>query len=95
MRDILIRTMVLENSPQPQRGVLALSRSLTSDQQAELMNLPAADTNWTAIDARTMAIAESFFPRARRLAAKLEADWPERFEQVTREYLSEEIGFEL
>ena len=95
MRDILIRTMVLENSPQPQRGVLALSRSLTSNQQAELKNLPAADANWSAIDARTMAIAESFFPRARRLAAKLEADWPEMFEQVTREHLSEEIGLEL
>lgn len=95
MRDMLIRTMVLENGSQPQRGVLALARSLSSDQQAELKDLPAADANWSAIDARTKAIAQSFFPRARQLAAQLGADWPERFEQVTRQHLLDEIGLEL
>ncbi len=95
MRDILVRTMVLENSPQPQRGVLAIGKSLTSDQHAELRDLPAADGNWSAIDARTKAIARSFFPRARQLAMRLGADWPERFEQVTRKYLFEEIGLKL
>ena len=95
MRDILIRTMVLENSPQPQRGVLALSRSLSSDQRAELKKLPAAEANWSAIDARTKAIAQSFFPRARQLASQLGAIWPERFEQVTGTYLAEKIGLEI
>ncbi len=95
MRDILIRTMVLENSPQPQRGVLALGRSLTSDQHAELRDLPAADGNWSAIDVRTKAIAGSFFPRARQLAVRLGADWPERFETITRKYLAEKIGMKI
>lgn len=95
MRDILIRTMLSENGPHPVRGVLALSRSLTPAQQTELTQLPAAEANWPAIENRTKAIATAFFPRARRLATRLKAKWPDKFEQATKKYLSQEIGFEV
>ena len=95
MRDILIRTMLIENEPQPQRGVLSLSRSLNPAQQSELQRLPAAEANWPAIEERTRAIVVAFFPRARLLARRLNATWPDEFERLTRKYLSEEIGFEF
>lgn len=95
MRDILIRVMLHECRPQPQRGVLALNRSLTPTQRAELAQLPVADANWSAVYQRTKAIASAFFPRAYRLANNLNAQWPDEFERVTKKYLSEEIGLEI
>ena len=95
MRDILIRTMIYENGPQPRRGVLALKKSVTPAQYAELENLPASEADWSSIEERTRAIAAAFFPRARRLATTLEATWPDEFERKTRMYLFDEIGFEF
>ena len=57
----------MENAPQPRRGVLALRRELTPDQVAVLLDLPPLDATWPSIYARTKAIAEQFFPRARTL----------------------------
>ena len=92
LRDMLIRTMAMENAPQPRRGVLALQRDLTPDQVAVLMDLPAAGTTWPSIYARTSAIAEQFFPRARTVAEELGAPWPKTFERVTRKLLRDRIG---
>ena len=95
LRDMLIRTMVLENGAQPRRGVLALQRDLTPDQVAILVNLPSADATWPSIFERTRAIAEQFLPRARALAEELGAVWPETFERVTRAYLQDNLGLEF
>jgi len=95
LRDMLIRTMAMENAPQPRRGVLALQRDLTPDQMAVLSDLPPLDATWPSIFARTSAIAEHFFPRARVLAEKLDASWPETFERVTRKLLGDRIGLHI
>ena len=95
LRDMLIRTMAMENAPQPRRGVLALQRDLTPDQLAVLLDLPPLDATWPSIFARTSAIAEQFFPRARTLAEKLDAPWPETFERVTRKLLKDRIGLHV
>ena len=95
LRDMLIRTMAMENAPQPCRGVLALGRDLTPDQEAVLLDLPPLDATWPSIFARTRAIAERFFPRARTLAEKLDAAWPETFERVTRKLLKDRIGLDV
>ena len=95
LRDMLIRTMAMENAPQPRRGVLALRRDLTPDQVAVLLELPPLDATWPSIFARTKAIAEQFFPRARALAEELDAPWPETFEQVTRKLLRDRIGLHV
>ena len=95
LRDLLIRTMVMENAPQMRRGVLALRRDLTPDQVAVLLDLPPLDATWPSIFARTKALAEQFFPRARALAEELDAPWPETFERVTRKLLKDRIGLDV
>jgi len=95
LRDMLIRTMVMENAPQARRGVLALQRDLTPDQVAVLLDLPTLDATWPSIFARTRVIAEQFFPRARALAEELDAPWPETFEEVTRKLLKDRIGLDV
>ena len=95
LRDMLIRTMAMENAPQPRRGVLALQRDLTPDQVAVLLALPPLDATWPSIFARTKAIAEQFFPRARALAGELGAPWPDTFERVTRKLLRDRIGLNV
>ena len=92
LRDMLIRTMAMENAPQPRRGVLSLRRDLTPDQVAVLLDLPPLGATWPSIFARTKAIAAQFFPRARTLAEELDAPWPETFERVTRKLLRDRIG---
>ncbi len=57
LRDMLIRTMVMENGPQPRRGVLALRSDLTPNQVTVLVNLPPSDAMWASIFERTSAIA--------------------------------------
>ena len=95
LRDLLIRTMAMENAPQPRRGVLALRRDLTPDQMAVLLDLPPAGATWASIFARTKAIAAQFFPRARALAEELDVAWPETFERVTRKLLKDRIGLDV
>lgn len=95
LRDLLIRTMVLENGPRPRRGVLALGRDLTPGQMAELEALPPLEASWPSVFARTRAIAGCFLPRARALARELGAEWPEAFEAATREHLKASIGLDF
>ena len=95
LRDLLIRIMVVENGPGPRRGVLALGRALAPDQRAALLRLPAAEANWAAVFERTRAIAGEFFPRARAVARRAGAEWPEVFERVTREHLEDKLGLGL
>jgi predicted nucleotidyltransferase len=95
LRDMLIRIMVLENGPQPQRGVLSLKRNLTQHQIATLKSLPLLEATWSSIFGRTKAIAEQFLPRARALAEELGAAWPQEFERVTLAHLEEKLGLKI
>jgi len=95
LRDMLIRIMVLENGPQPQRGVLALKRNLTQHQIVTLHGLPSLEATWSSIFGRTQVIAEQFFPRARMLAQELGAAYPVEFERVTLAHLKDKLGLEI
>ena len=95
LRDMLIQVMVLENGPQPRRGVLALQRSLTPSQVESLVKLPALSATWPSVLECTQAIAREFFPRARTLANQLGVVWPEKFESVTRKCLEDRLGLVL
>jgi predicted nucleotidyltransferase len=95
LRDMLIRIMTLENAPQPQRGALSLRRSLTPDQYEALLKLPPLEATWSSNFARTVAVAEQFFPRARALAKELGAAWPEEFERVTLAHVEDKLGLKL
>lgn len=95
LRDMLIRVMVFENAPQPNRGVLALKRALTPAQSAELADLPPLDSTWSSVLHRTEAIARHFFPRARALGEALGATWPRQFERVTLAFVAERLGLAI
>ncbi len=45
--------------------------------------------------ASSVALARVFLPRARRLAAKIGAAWPEALEDATRASLKARLGLEI
>ncbi|MGF1626311.1 MAG: nucleotidyltransferase domain-containing protein [Alphaproteobacteria bacterium] len=92
LRDLLTDLM-LEECPLPDRGgVLHLSRLLPPERMAQLQALPWPGPERDALIAANLAIAEAFFPLARRLARDLAVAWPERFEAATRRHLQKELG---
>ena len=95
LRDMLIRIMVLENAPQPIRGVLSAKRNLTEPQIEVLKTLPPVEATWLSIFARTKAIGERFLPRARTLAGELGARWPGEFEKATLARLEVNLGLKI
>ncbi len=95
LRDMLTDLM-LEECPVPDRGgILHLSRLLDADQMAVLENLPYPGPEPEALIEANVAVAEAFFPIARRLAGELEIAWPEDFEAATRRHLYVELGMEF
>ena len=95
LRDMLVRVMVFENDGQPQRGALSLKRNLTPSQYTALTALPPLEATWPSVFARSKALAEQFFPRARALANELGAKWPDEFQRVTLELLSSRLGLNI
>lgn len=95
LRDLLTDLM-LEECPLPDRGgALHLSRLLKTDQMALLEALPYPGPKREALIEAHIAIAEAFFPMARRLAIQLSVEWPHRFEAATRQHLATELGIEF
>jgi hypothetical protein len=73
-------------------GMLAWSRRLSEEQLGLLATIPpAAPTRQSIIDAH-LACANAFLPRARRMAAKWEIEWPQAFEEATWNHLEREVG---
>ena len=95
LRDMLVRVMVFENGGQPQRGALSLKRNLTPPQYSVLTALPPLEATWPSVFARSKALAEQFFPRARALANELGAKWPDEFQRVTLELLRTKLGLNI
>jgi predicted nucleotidyltransferase len=95
LRDMLIRVMVFENGGQPQRGALSAKRNLTPSQYSALTALPSLEATWPSVFARSKALAEQFFPRARSLANELGAKWPDEFQRVTLELLRAKLGLNI
>jgi predicted nucleotidyltransferase len=93
LRDMLIRLMMLENAPQPLRGALSLSQSLTQEQLDILLSVPPLTADKDGIFRANKFIAKQFLPRARSLAEKTGASWPGEFEEKTLSYLKDRIGF--
>lgn len=95
LRDLLTRLMVEETCSPERGGMLHLSRTITPEQMRELEALPCPGPRRAEILAAHWATAKAFFSRARPLAAKLGVDWPETFEQATREHLQRAFGAEF
>lgn len=99
--DILRRStldlMLEENgiAPGDRGGALHRNDMLTAEQQADFKTIPAQAATEESVLAANAAYARIFLPRAKRLAAAIGMDWPERFEQATRRHLKKTLGFDL
>lgn len=95
LRDLLTRLMIEETRSPERGGALHLSRVITDGQMAELEALPYPGPTRSEVLEAHSALAKSFFPRARRLAAELGLPWPDAFEDATRKHLQRAFGVEL
>lgn len=73
-------------------GMLAWSRRLSEEQLGLLASIPPVAPTRESIIAAHIACATAFLPRARRLAAKWDIEWPEAFEDATWRHLEREVG---
>ncbi|MCX5568309.1 nucleotidyltransferase domain-containing protein [Kaistia nematophila] len=91
----LITDLLIEETGAPNRGgVLHLNRLITAEQKKALAALPPLVAERDALIANYLAHAALYLPRARKMAARLGARWPERFEAVTWEHLHDTLGIE-
>jgi len=97
LRRILVDLMLDENgvSQAERGGALKRNPLLTAEQRAELLALPPGRTDREGILASNAALAAAFLPRARRLAAKVGAEWPSALEAATRAHLLRHLGVVL
>lgn len=68
---------------------------LTDDQRATLRALHPLSAARASLIGTLAALSELFLPRARALAARRGASWPDEFEGATRAWLRESLGIEL
>ncbi len=97
LRRLTIDLMLEENgvAPADRGGALNRNPFLTLDQRRALEALPPAAANRADILANDAAIAAIFLPRARALAARTGAVWPQAFEDATRRHLRVRLGLEI
>jgi len=91
----LITDLLIEETDAPHRGgMLHLNRLITAEQKAALAALPPLVAERDALIANYLAHAALYLPRARKMAARLGALWPERFEAATWAHLHDTLGIE-
>jgi hypothetical protein len=95
LRQQLQTLMVLERRPVTPPGALAVARLLPPDDVRTLEALSAPPARREGAIAGSLALAEAFLPRARRLAAESGADWPAALEAAVRGHLRRELGVDL
>jgi predicted nucleotidyltransferase len=97
LRRLTLDLMLEENgvSPAARGGALRRRPFLTDDQRAELAALPPLSADDASVNASNRAFARIFLPRARRLASRVGATWPEAFEEATRRRLKARLGLDL
>jgi hypothetical protein len=92
LRDLLTDLMLEECPVADKGGILHPSRLLTADQMTVLQGLHYPGPDRDDLIMAHVALAEAFFPRARRLADQLRINWPQPFEAATRHMLRAELG---
>jgi hypothetical protein len=92
MRDLL-RDIMLEDCPLADRGgAMHLSTLISKGDMQLLEAMPYPGPNGPDLIRAQCKIAETFLPRARALAERVGAEWPEAFEAATRAHLQETHG---
>jgi hypothetical protein len=97
MRRLTVDLMLEENGvgPVERGGALRRNPLLTQDQRRELASLAPVAADREGMIAASVSLAAIFLPRARRLARRIGAAWPEAFEAATRRHLEERLGVVL
>jgi predicted nucleotidyltransferase len=96
LRRMLVDLMLEENgAARAARGAKRLNAFLTPEQRAELEAIVPPRSNRDALLTGDLALARAFLPRARLLADRLGAAWPEQFEEATRRHLESTLGLRL
>lgn len=95
MRHQLQALMILEQRPVAPPGALGLTRLLPPQDLHLLTRLAAPASNRESGISGSVALADAFLPRARRVAAAAGAAWPEGLEAAVRGHLARELGVAL
>jgi hypothetical protein len=94
LRNLIVDLLVAETDAPHRGGALHLNRLISAEQKAALMALPPLIAERDALIAAYLAHAALYLPRARRMAARLGVDWPERLEAATWAHLAATLGIE-
>ncbi|MEM9786559.1 MAG: aminoglycoside 6-adenylyltransferase [Pseudomonadota bacterium] len=94
LRNKLVDLLIAETDAPNRGGILHLNRLITEEQKALLISMPSPVPERKAMIDGHLAYASAFLPRARKHAAEIGAEWPERFEAVTWARLAETLGIE-
>lgn len=96
MRDqLLVPLMLAENGIRKDDGAKRLNRYLTGEQLACLAALPPVGLQEPGLREAQRALAADYLPRARRLAARCNAEWPAELERAAVELWRRELGIAL
>lgn len=95
LRDQLIALMVAETAPAVKPGALGLKRVLPPGDLAILEAAPVVAPNRESVIEASLAYAALFLPRARALAGRIGATWPQALEDALRAHLRRTVGLEL
>lgn len=95
LRQQLQALMVLEARPVTPPGALSISRVLPRGDLEALERLGEVAASAESIIGQSLACAEAFLPRARRMASDIGADWPQALETAVRDHLKRELGLDL
>lgn len=95
LRNLLVDLLIEETGAPHRGGALHIQRLITDEQKALLYSLPALSADRESAIEANLAYAAAYLPRARKLAERVGLEWPQRFEQVTRENLKRELDVEL
>lgn len=95
LRRLTLDLMLEENgvSPAARGGALKRNAFLTDAQRADLATVPPQSATREGVLGATMAFAAIFLPRARRLAAQIDAPWPTELEAALRRHLRATLGW--
>jgi len=97
LRRLTVELMHEEAGIAPDRrgGALHPSRFLSAEQLAALRALPPIAAEPDSLTAGNRALAQLFLPRARALAERTGAPWPQRLEDAARRHLKRTIGLDV
>lgn len=97
LRKMLVDLLLEENGigPGQRGGAKRLNPFLTTEQRALVEAIDPPPARGPALIAASRAYGQAFLARARPLAQRLGAAWPQAFEDATRRHLRMALGLEI